>query len=101
MLSIFCATVYFKFKFLTPKYSNSVSTLTAFSHLFWFIAFNYEFSISTFQNDFILFNLLVRIRYIMADYKKLGDLDLYKLIGVEFTATEPEVRNEKKHWKTK
>lgn len=36
----------------------------------------------------------------MADYKKLGDLDLYKLIGIEFTATEPEVRDEKT-WKNR
>lgn len=35
----------------------------------------------------------------MVDYKKLGDLDLYKLIGVEFTATEAEVSwNFNKHW---
>jgi hypothetical protein len=27
----------------------------------------------------------------MVDHKKLGDLDLYKLLGVEFTATEAEV----------
>lgn len=27
----------------------------------------------------------------MVDFKKLGDLDLYNLIGVEFTATEAEV----------
>ncbi|CRK90771.1 CLUMA_CG004463, isoform A [Clunio marinus] len=28
----------------------------------------------------------------MADFKKFSDIDLYKLIGVEFTATEAEIR---------
>lgn len=34
----------------------------------------------------------------MADYKKLGDKDLYKLIGVEFTATEGEVSQSSFDW---
>lgn len=44
------------------------------------------------QNDFtaissFLINNIVK----MVDFKKFSDINLYKLVGVEFTATEAEV----------